>query len=171
MVGRWQGSATRSLVMHADPLAAYAYRWLGGIASIDDHRPLVRLVLEPFARARPACSTRSFAPTASSPSGFATAESAARETVPMGVEPGCSRRRCARRELRAAALASLGLDPDAHLLLVGVGRFSAEKRWDMVIRAVSECSVGTAGRLAPRRRRSQRGAGSSGWPGASPTSR
>jgi len=32
MVGRWQGSATRSLVMHADPLAAYAYRWLGGIA-------------------------------------------------------------------------------------------------------------------------------------------
>src|SRR3954468_4508373 len=32
MVGRWQGAATRSLVMHADPLAAYAYRWLGGIA-------------------------------------------------------------------------------------------------------------------------------------------
>src|SRR5438046_2742245 len=31
MVGRWQGSATRSLVMHSDPLAAYAYRWLGGI--------------------------------------------------------------------------------------------------------------------------------------------
>lgn len=30
MVGRWQGGATRSLVMHADPLAAYAYRWLGG---------------------------------------------------------------------------------------------------------------------------------------------
>src|SRR6476620_4333756 len=33
MVGRWDGAATRSLVMHADPLAAYAYRWLGGIAS------------------------------------------------------------------------------------------------------------------------------------------
>ena len=32
MVGRWQGPATRSLVMHSDPLAAYAYRWLGGIA-------------------------------------------------------------------------------------------------------------------------------------------
>ena len=30
MVGRWQGGASRSLVMHADPLAAYAYRWLGG---------------------------------------------------------------------------------------------------------------------------------------------
>src|SRR5437763_771183 len=33
MVGRWQGAASRSLVMHADPLAAYAYRWLGGFAS------------------------------------------------------------------------------------------------------------------------------------------
>src|SRR4029453_9073149 len=33
MVGRWQGAATRSLVMHSDPLAAYAYRWLGGVAS------------------------------------------------------------------------------------------------------------------------------------------
>ena len=38
MVGRWQGAASRSLVMHADPLAAYAYRWLGGFdagATID----------------------------------------------------------------------------------------------------------------------------------------
>jgi alpha-1,6-mannosyltransferase len=34
MVGRWPGAASRSLVMHADPLAAYAYRWLGGFASI-----------------------------------------------------------------------------------------------------------------------------------------
>ena len=33
MVGRWQGAASRSLVMHSDPLAAYAYRWLGGVAS------------------------------------------------------------------------------------------------------------------------------------------
>src|SRR6478672_831352 len=32
MVGRWQGVASRSLVMHSDPLAAYAYRWLGGLA-------------------------------------------------------------------------------------------------------------------------------------------
>src|SRR4051794_29206604 len=31
MVGRWQGPTSRSLVMHSDPLGAYAYRWLGGI--------------------------------------------------------------------------------------------------------------------------------------------
>ena len=33
MVGRWQGAATRSLVMHCDPLAAYAYRWFGNLLS------------------------------------------------------------------------------------------------------------------------------------------
>ena len=32
MVGRWPGRAPRALVMHADPLSAYAYRWFGGIA-------------------------------------------------------------------------------------------------------------------------------------------
>ena len=53
MVGRWQGAATRSLVMHADPLAAYAYRWLGGIAPIARPSTAVRLVLAASARARP----------------------------------------------------------------------------------------------------------------------
>ena len=32
MVARWHGRAPRALIMHADPLAAYAYRWFGGIA-------------------------------------------------------------------------------------------------------------------------------------------
>src|SRR4051812_14313879 len=45
MVGRWQGPASRSLVMHADPLAAYAYRWLGGVVSIERIHRLVGGVL------------------------------------------------------------------------------------------------------------------------------
>src|SRR4051812_11096707 len=45
MVGRWQGGASRSLVMHADPLAAYAYRWLGGVVSIERIHRLVGGVL------------------------------------------------------------------------------------------------------------------------------
>jgi alpha-1,6-mannosyltransferase len=40
-------------------------------------------------------------------------------------------------EVREAALSALGLDPAA-VLLVGVGRFSAEKRWETVMRAVAE---------------------------------
>ena len=41
-------------------------------------------------------------------------------------------------ELRRAALAALGLDP-CGVLLLGVGRLSAEKRWDVVLRAAGEC--------------------------------
>ena len=32
MVADWQGDARRVLVMHADPLSAYAYRWFGRLA-------------------------------------------------------------------------------------------------------------------------------------------
>ena len=53
MVGRWQGAATRSLVMHADPLSAYAYRWLGGIAPSKAIDRGFWLVLAALARAWP----------------------------------------------------------------------------------------------------------------------
>jgi alpha-1,6-mannosyltransferase len=56
----------------------------------------------------------------------------------MGVEPGVFSPALRSSELRRMALAGLGLEPDA-VLLIGIGRFSAEKRWDMVMRAVSEC--------------------------------
>jgi len=32
LVADWPGTALRSLIAHADPLSAYAYRWFGGIA-------------------------------------------------------------------------------------------------------------------------------------------
>jgi alpha-1,6-mannosyltransferase len=137
MVGRWRGAATRSLVMHSDPLAAYAYRWLGGIAPtglIDrwfgwfwGHlRGLGRMFdLVVCANAQLAERLRS--------RGIENSE-----TVPMGVEAGLFSPRLRSSEIRAAALGSLGLGPDA-VLLIGIGRFSSEKRWDMVLRAVGEC--------------------------------
>ena len=135
MVGRWQGAATRSLVMHADPLAAYAYRWLGGIASTDtidrwfgwfwSHlRGLGRMFDAVI------CPNRQFADRLRS-GGVANAE-----TNRMGVEADIFTPALRSAELRAAVLGSLGLDPSA-TLLIGVGRLSAEKRWDMVLRAVS----------------------------------
>lgn len=137
MVGRWQGSATRSLVMHADPLAAYAYRWLGGFAPIDaidrcfdrfwrHLRGLGRMFDTVISANRQL--TRRLAA-----NGIANSE-----TIRMGVEAGMfsPALRCA--ELRKTALSTLGLDGDG-LLLLGVGRFSAEKRWEMVLRAAGEC--------------------------------
>ena len=148
MVGRWQGAATRSLVMHADPLAAYAYRWLGGVAPRPRDRPLVRLVLAASARRSGSMfDIGRLRQRRSSPSALPAGGVANTETIRMGVEPGlfspslALAGACARRRSRA-----LGLDPDA-VLLLGIGRFSAEKRWEMVLRAAGEC-----GRKLPRRR-------------------
>jgi len=134
MVGRWQGSATRSLVMHADPLAAYAYRWFGGIATTDTidrwfgrfwrHLRGLGDMFDAVVCANSHLSQRLR-------SGGVTNV----ETIPMGVERGIFSPALRSMELRGEALAALGLDSDA-LLLIGVGRFSAEKRWHTVVRAV-----------------------------------
>ncbi|MES2136839.1 MAG: glycosyltransferase [Pseudomonadota bacterium] len=138
MVGRWAGPASRSLVMHSDPLAAYAYRWLGGIAPVDridrwfgwfwrHMRGLDRL-FDTIVCANGQLTDR------------LTAGGLERcETVPMGVEPGLFSPSLRSKELRAAALRSLGLEADATLLL-GIGRLSAEKRWPMVLAAVAQAS-------------------------------
>ena len=142
MVGRWQGAATRSLVMHSDPLAAYAYRWLGGIAqtaSIDrwfgrfwSHLRGLGNMFDAVVCANSQLAQR-----------LATGGVANTDTIRMGVEPGLFSPSLRSAGLRKAALAALGLDPAATLLL-GIGRFSAEKRWEIVLRAAGEC-----GRKAP----------------------
>jgi alpha-1,6-mannosyltransferase len=57
------------------------------------------------------------------------------ETIRMGVEAGLFSPALRSVALREQVLCALGLDASA-TLLVGIGRFSAEKRWDMVLRAV-----------------------------------
>ena len=134
MVGRWQGVATRSLVMHADPLSAYAYRWLGGIApiaTIDRWFAAFWRHLRGLGRMFDAvvCANGQLAGRLRAGGIENTA------TIAMGVESARFSPKLRSVGLRAAALESLGLPPEA-TLLVGVGRFSGEKRWEMVIRAV-----------------------------------
>lgn len=136
MVGRWQGGATRSLVMHSDPLAAYAYRWLGGIAPISAidrgfgwfwrHLRGLGRMFDLVVSANGELTKRLDA------GGVANTH-----TIRMGVEPGLFSPSLRSPELRADALAALGLEPDA-ILLMGIGRFSAEKRWELVARTVGE---------------------------------
>jgi alpha-1,6-mannosyltransferase len=140
MVGRWDGAATRSLVMHSDPLAAYAYRWLGGIAKIETidswlgrfwrHLRGLSRMFDVVVCANAQLTDR-----------LKSGGLANSETLPMGVEAGIFSPRLRSPAVRAAALQTLGLKEDA-LLLVGIGRFSGEKRWDMVMRAIEECSAG-----------------------------
>ena len=137
MVGRWQGAATRSLVMHADPLASYAYRWLGGIAP----RQVIDRSFAWFWRHLRGLG-RMFDTVVCANSQLAGRLAAGgvekARTIPMGVQPGLFSPSQRSPRLRQSALAQLGLDADGHLFLA-VGRFSAEKRWDMVLRAAGEC--------------------------------
>jgi alpha-1,6-mannosyltransferase len=136
MVGRWQGVASRSLVMHSDPLSAYAYRWLGGLlprSAIDGlcgwfwrHMRGLGRLFDIVVCANAGLTGRLCA------GGLANSE-----TVRMGVEAGLFSPALRSPQLREQALAALGLGPAA-TLLVGIGRFSAEKRWDMVLRAVEQ---------------------------------
>ena len=137
MVGRWQGSATRSLMMHADPLAAYAYRWLGGVAP---HHAIDRLFGWFWRHLRALGGMFDAVVCASSQLAdrLAGGGVANTQTIRMGVEPGLFSPSLRSPELRAAALAALGVDGNA-VLLLGIGRFSAEKRWETVLRAAGEC--------------------------------
>lgn len=136
MVGRWQGAASRSLVMHSDPLAAYAYRWLGGFVSIDR---IDRLFGWFWSHLRGLGGMFDTVVCANGQLAHRLREGGVgnSETVPMGVEAGLFSPAHRSPALREKALSALGLDADATLLL-GVGRFSAEKRWNMVMRAAGE---------------------------------
>ena len=133
MVADWQGPARRVLVMHADPLSAYAYRWFGHLAereTIDRGfgwfwRHLQRLdrSYDAVVSASPSLSGR-------------LREGGLRNVVtnPMGVDPGIFDPALRDTALRARLLERCALPEDA-TLLIGVGRHAPEKRWGLVIDA------------------------------------
>ena len=134
-VARWRGSAPRTLIMHADPLAAYAYRWFGPIASRDK----IDRSFEWFWRhLRQLDSQFDGIVSASADLGERLRAGGLRNVFvnPMGVEEGQFSPALRDRELRKALLRDCGLGEDATLLL-GVGRLAPEKRWPMVIDAVT----------------------------------
>jgi alpha-1,6-mannosyltransferase len=135
MVARWRGPAVRSLVMHADPLSAYAYRWFGSVASrdtidrgfdwfwrhlrrLDDQFDIVVSASAGLSARLEAGGLRNLA------------------TIPMGVTPGIFSPTLRDETLRTSLLGRCGLGPDATLLL-GLGRHAPEKRWPMVIDATT----------------------------------
>ena len=135
MVANWQPATPKALIMHADPLSAYAYRWLEPLVSretIDrrfakywDHlRQLGRLYDAVV------CASEDLA------SRMKTGGVSNVVTVPMGVE--AQRFSAGKRNgnLRASLLAQCGLDADA-TLLVAAGRLAPEKRLPMLVEAVT----------------------------------
>lgn len=138
MVARWQGDVPRSLVMHADPLSAYAYRWLKPIfspAQVDlkmrrywDHLRDLGASFDRVVCASTDLSNRMI------DGGVAHVA-----THKMGIEAGLFSPTRRDEQLRLTLLASCGLRADAHLFLA-IGRLAPEKRWPMVVEAVTAAS-------------------------------
>ncbi|QXQ05045.1 glycosyltransferase [Sphingosinicellaceae bacterium] len=142
MVAAWRSTAVRTLVMHADPLAAYAYRWFEMLAD----RPAVDRGFEWYWRHLRRLDA-----------GFDSVVTASRSlterleagglhhvsTIAMGVEPGVFSPRRRDLALRARLLAMCGLGPEA-TLLIGVGRHAPEKRWPMIVDAVTSAQFSAA---------------------------
>jgi len=134
LVADWAGAVPRSLVMHADPLSAFAYRWFGQVFSrrtIDWQFSVYWEHLRRHGRRfdHVVCANHDLSRR------LAEGGVPRTVTIPMGVEPG--RFSPANRDaaLRARLLAACDL-PDSACLLLAVGRLSPEKRLSMVIDAV-----------------------------------
>jgi alpha-1,6-mannosyltransferase len=138
MVARWQTDVPRALIMHADPLSAYAYRWFSSVATretIDKgfdwfwrHLRKLDQAFDMVISASPSLSARLI-------EGGLTGV----HTIPMGVERGLFSPARRDEDLRARLLERCGFGPDATLLLA-LGRHASEKRWPMVFDAVTAAS-------------------------------
>jgi alpha-1,6-mannosyltransferase len=135
LVGEWPGAAPRVMIMHADPLSAYAYRWFGNIASRDRidkqfawfWRHLIRIDAQ-------------FAGTVTAGQSLTDRliEGGMTRVVtnPMGVADTIFAPTLRDEGLRARMLERCELPADA-TLLIAAGRHAPEKRWPMVIEAVT----------------------------------
>lgn len=138
IVAEWRGRAPRSLVMHADPLSAYAYRWFGEIFS----RPTIDRRMSPYwEHLRRQSRLFDFVVGANEDLTRRLREGgvSGTVTVPMGVEPGLFSPQRRDLRLRARMLEACEL-PDSAGLLIAVGRLAPEKRWPLVIDAVNAAS-------------------------------
>jgi alpha-1,6-mannosyltransferase len=142
MVANWRPEVPKALILHADPLSAYAYRWLEPLVSRETiDRRFVRYWdhLRQLGRLYDAvvCASEDLA----SRMKAGGVENVV--TVPMGVE--AQRFSASKRDpvVRASLLAQCSLGPDA-TLLVAAGRLAPEKRLPMLVEAVT-----VAGRNRP----------------------
>jgi alpha-1,6-mannosyltransferase len=135
IIAQWPGTAPRALIMHADPLSAYAYRWFDPVATRDTinglfdrywrHLRKLDKAYDLIVSASPGLSAR-------------LTDGGLKRVVtnPMGVDPGVFSPALRDAQLRKGLLALCEL-PETATLLIGVGRFAPEKRWPMLIDAVA----------------------------------
>lgn len=138
MVSRWQAAVPRTLIMHADILSAYAYRWLQPIfrrPTIDRQMERYWAHLRRLGREfdRVVCASGDLSARLIA-GGVANVV-----TNPMGVEPNLFSPSLRDSALRAKLLRLCDLPPSGHLL-IGVGRLAPEKRWPLIVEAVTSAA-------------------------------
>ncbi len=140
LVADWHGSALLSLIAHADPLAAYAYRWFGGVAD----RATIDRGFDWYWRHLRRLDARFDMIVSASDDLAGRLRGGGIEHVvtnAMGVEAGIFSPAQRDDDLRRRMLADCDL-PENALLLLGVGRHAPEKRWEMVAQAVTAAGTG-----------------------------
>lgn len=141
IVANWAGAAPRAMFMHADPVASYPQRWLAPVASpqridrlFNGFWTYLRRLTGRFS------SVVTGGPWLSDRLGLQGVDAVT--SVPLGIDRGAFSPAMRDERLRSELLAACGCPDTAHLLL-GVGRFHPEKRWPMVIEAVTRASADT----------------------------
>ena len=130
-VAEWPGTAPRALIMHADPLSAWAYRWLENVVS----RRTIDRGFDWFWRHLRRLDNGFDMVVCASPSFTARLVAGGLKktvTLPMGIEPGLFSPGLRDSDLRRRLLERCQM-PETATLLLGVGRLSPEKRWPMVV--------------------------------------
>ncbi|KQM35875.1 glycosyltransferase [Sphingomonas sp. Leaf10] len=135
IVAAWPGDAPRHWIMHADPLAAYAYRWFGRVATIDRIDRWFGWYWQRLQRIAPAYRSIVCANDWLTDRLVAGGLGNAR-TVRFGIEAGIFSPARRNPDLREKLLAACGRPADG-MLLLGVGRHSPEKNWPLVIAAMN----------------------------------
>jgi alpha-1,6-mannosyltransferase len=143
LIGEWPGTAPRTLIMHADPASAYGYRWLGGIASRETIDRLGGIYWQHLQNLDGLFEATITIAGDHQLNSLRHGGLHHLKPIPMGVEPGLFSPTLRDEAFRARLLERCDLPPDATLLL-GAGRHGPEKRWPMVIEAVT-----AAGSKAP----------------------
>lgn len=142
LVARWRPDVPKALIMHADPLSAYAYRWLGPVLE----RKTIDRQFEPFWSHLRRLGTQFDTVVCASEdlrSRLRAGGVANTVTLPMGVRHGLFSPARRNPAVRSRLLGECDLD-DKACLLIAAGRLAPEKRIPLLVDAVTK-----AGRMKP----------------------
>jgi alpha-1,6-mannosyltransferase len=130
-VAEWPGAAPRALIMHSDPLSAFAYRWLENVVS----RRTIDRGMDWFWRHLRRLDASFDTVICASPSYTQRLQDGGMQrviTLPMGVQPDLFSPQHRDPDLRRRLLERCQI-AETGTLLLGVGRLSPDKRWPMLI--------------------------------------